>query len=168
MKCGACGAVGHMKTNKACPLYQGRSNLPSVQVAMTEEQEEEIEKVGLEEDDLVNVDGTKLTLSKQLVMHADEIRRKSLLLKFPKEAVGKNKRRRAGTFIHCDYLKKPHKAANRRRIDPVVTMSTIFESILNDIRDMPDVSVLILARLGTDSCRPCYPHCPFWHIVTCP
>lgn len=50
------------------------------------------------------------------------------------------KRRRAGTVVHCDYLKKPHKSANRRRTDPVVTLSSIFESILNEMRDLPDVS----------------------------
>ena len=36
---------------------------------------------------------------------ADNVRRKSLLLKFPKVAVEQKKRRRAGTTIHCDYLK---------------------------------------------------------------
>ena len=46
MKCGACGQVGHMRTNKACPYYEGGSTspVPSMNVAMTEEQEEEIEK----------------------------------------------------------------------------------------------------------------------------
>ena len=51
---------------------------------------------------------------------------------------GANKRRRAGTVLHCDYLKKKNKGVNRRRIDPVVTMSTIFEEIVNEMRELPD------------------------------
>lgn len=70
LKCGACGNVGHMRTNKACPLYQnsigGMSS--SMNVAMTEEQEEEIEKqLNTEEQDLVNIDGTKVKLSSKLI-----------------------------------------------------------------------------------------------------
>uniref|UniRef100_T1J1P4 Transcription initiation factor TFIID subunit 1 n=1 Tax=Strigamia maritima TaxID=126957 RepID=T1J1P4_STRMM len=144
LKCGACGAIGHMRTNKTCPLYQISTPLPPVPVAMTEEQEEEEEKTGIEDDDLVNVEGTKLVLSKQLVKHADEVRRKSLVLKFPKEAVAARKRRRAGTVVHCDYLKKPHKSANRRRTDPVITLSTIFEGILNEMREQPNTQPFLV------------------------
>ncbi|XP_055929152.1 transcription initiation factor TFIID subunit 1-like [Argiope bruennichi] len=138
LKCGACGAIGHMRTNKTCPLYQPAAPIPPVQVAMTEEEEEEQERAGLEDDNLVKVDETKVVLSKQLVKHADEIRRKSLVLKFPKEAVALKKRRRAGTVMHCDYLKKPHKLVNRQRTDPVVALSIILESVLNEMRDLPD------------------------------
>ena len=70
LKCGACGNVGHMRTNKACPLYQNTLNAnPSIaNVAMTEEQEEEIEKQLTSDDqDLVNVEGTKVTLSSKLI-----------------------------------------------------------------------------------------------------
>lgn len=67
LKCGACGQVGHMRTNKACPLYQGGGPMAPMNVAMTEEQEEEIEKEFIaEEEDLVNVDGTKVKLSGKL------------------------------------------------------------------------------------------------------
>lgn len=138
LKCGACGAIGHMRTNKTCPQYQPMAPLPPVQVAMTEEQEEEEEGCGLQDDNLVKVDETRVVLSKQLVKHADEIRRKSLVLKFPKEAVALKKRRRAGTVLHCDYLRRPNKAANRRRTDPAVTLSIVLEGILNEMRDLPE------------------------------
>lgn len=147
LKCGACGAIGHMRTNKACPQYQPMAPLPPVQVAMTEEQEEEEEGCGLQDDNLVKVDETRVVLSKQLIKHADEIRRKSLVLKFPKEAMALKKRRRAGTVLHCDYLRKPNKAANRRRTDPVVTLSIVLEAILNEMRDLPETQ-------------------PFWHPVS--
>ena len=51
-------------------------------VAMTEDQEEEIEKqIFSEDEELVNVDGTKVKLSGKLVKHAEEIKRRSLVLK---------------------------------------------------------------------------------------
>lgn len=50
------------------------------------------------------------------------------------------KRRRAGTVTHCDYLSRhTTKTANRRRTDPVVTLSTMLEEILNEMRELPDV-----------------------------
>lgn len=142
LKCGACGAIGHMRTNKTCPLYQPAAPIPPVQVAMTEEQEEEEERIGLDDDHLVKVDETKVVLSKQLIKHADEIRRKSLVLKFPKEVAAIKKRRRAGTVTHCDYLKSHKKIVNRQRTDPVVALSIILESMLNEMRDLPEVSIV--------------------------
>ncbi|XP_060584432.1 transcription initiation factor TFIID subunit 1-like isoform X2 [Ruditapes philippinarum] len=139
MKCGACGQTGHMRTNKECPNYNktlGSTPAP-VQVAMTEEEEEKQGET-LQDHGLVDVVGTKLKLSKSLIEHAEQIKRKSLVLKFPKQAMESKKRKKAGTTIHCDYLKKPRQSANRRRADPVVTMSSIFEQVLNEMRDMPN------------------------------
>ncbi|UYV74640.1 TAF1 [Cordylochernes scorpioides] len=133
LKCGACGIVGHMRTNKTCPLYQ---IAPPVQVAMTEEQEEEEERAAIMDDGLVKVDETKVVLSKSLVKWADALRRKSLLLKIPKEAMKKKKSDQL-----CDYLKKPHQGTNRRRTDPLVTLSSILETILNELRELPDTAV---------------------------
>ncbi|KAL1130727.1 hypothetical protein AAG570_011968 [Ranatra chinensis] len=139
LKCGACGNVGHMRTNKACPMYSGPDKpLPPMSVALTEEQEEEFEKqLNTDDEDLVNVDGTKVKLSSKLIKHAEEIKRRSLLLKVPKEAMKSKKRKPAND--HCDYLKRHQRPANRRRTDPVVVLSTILESILNEMRDLPDV-----------------------------
>lgn len=68
LKCGACGNVGHMRTNKACPLYQNSGSNAPMNVAMTEEQEEEIEKqLNTDDEDLVNIDGTKVKLSSKLL-----------------------------------------------------------------------------------------------------
>ncbi|TMW43172.1 hypothetical protein DOY81_011743 [Sarcophaga bullata] len=126
LKCGACGQVGHMRTNKACPLYTGTQGPPtsSSNMSMTEEPEEEPEREerekNVEEDDLVNVDGTKVTLSSKLLKRHDEGgRKKALLLKVPKDVMGKKKRRMASD-IHCDYLQRHNKTANRRRTDPVL------------------------------------------------
>ncbi|XP_021710567.1 transcription initiation factor TFIID subunit 1 isoform X2 [Aedes aegypti] len=140
LKCGACGQVGHMRTNKACPLYTGTVPTPSLNVAMTEEQEEEIEKeLNADDEDLVNVDGTKVKLSGKLLKRHEDVKRRTLLLKVPKEAVSK-KRRRVGGDANCDYLKRHNKTANRRRTDPSVVLSSLLEQILNELRDMPDVA----------------------------
>ena len=58
-----------MRTNKACPMYAGNTGQQQpVSVALTEEQEEEMEKVGIEEsEELINVDGTKITLSSKVM-----------------------------------------------------------------------------------------------------
>merc|ERR1712071_504179 len=131
--------------NKACPLYQNATPAPPMAVALTEEQEEEYEKqIFSEDEELVNVDGTKVKLSAKIVKHAEEVKRRSLLLKVPKDAVSSRKRRRAGTVTHCDYLSRHGKTANRRRTDPVITLSTMLEEILNEMRARPDVNPFLL------------------------
>lgn len=62
-------------------------------------------------------------------------------MKVPKDALSRNKKRK--NELHCDYLKKPDRSANRRRTDPLIVLSTIFESILNEMRGMPDVHPFI-------------------------
>lgn len=68
-KCGACGAIGHRRTNKFCPLYYQTNAPPSKPVAMTEEQEKELEKTVIHNDneELIKVEGTKIVLGKQLI-----------------------------------------------------------------------------------------------------
>ncbi|KAK7925576.1 hypothetical protein WMY93_007886 [Mugilogobius chulae] len=119
LKCGACGAIGHMRTNKFCPLYYQTNAPPS-------------------NPELIKVEGTKIVLGKQLIESADEVRRKSLVLKFPKQQLPAKKKRRVGSAVHCDYLNKPHKSIHRRRTDPMVTLSSVLESIINDMRDHPN------------------------------
>ncbi|CAB0008507.1 unnamed protein product [Nesidiocoris tenuis] len=132
--------VGHMRTNKACPMYSGTDKPTApMSVALTEEQEEEFEKqLNMDDEDLVNVEGTKVTLSSKLVKHAEEIKRRSLVLKVPRDAM-RNKKRKQPNDLHCDYLKRHQKPANRRRTDPMVVLSTLLEAILNEMRDLPDV-----------------------------
>lgn len=57
-----------MRTNRACPQYQSNEQSPSVNVAMTQEQENEFSKQLNEEvEDLINVDGTKVKISGKLI-----------------------------------------------------------------------------------------------------
>lgn len=59
----------------------------------------------------------QVVLNRAVVEHANDVRRKSLLLKFPKDRV--KKRRRQGDE-ELDYLEKRTKSANRRRTNPEV------------------------------------------------
>lgn len=138
LKCGACGGVGHMRTNRACPKY-----LTDSSQIMADGAEDEENSNLLNEDNLVKVDETKLVLSKSVFKHLDEQKQqtktKSLKLKIPKEILSSKKKRRLAAIDNCDYLQKPdYKAANRRRTDPLVSLSDMFEEVLNEMRMLPD------------------------------
>ena len=64
LKCGACGGVGHMKTNKMCPKY---TEMGSFHVAMTDDELNSEELSNMSQDNLIKVEGTKITLGKALL-----------------------------------------------------------------------------------------------------
>ena len=70
VKCGACGAMGHMKTNRTCPKFNPNDpeNQVSVNVALTEKDEEDhlMDLEHADGEELINVDGTKVTLSSKV------------------------------------------------------------------------------------------------------
>ena len=102
-----------MKTNRNCPNYK---NNPVV-VAPTDSEVAQLEST-LSQDDLVKVEGTKVVLNRAVVEHAIDVRRKSLLLKFPKEKL--RKRRRQPQEEDLDYL-ETRKSVQRRRTNPEVS-----------------------------------------------
>lgn len=63
MKCGACGDYGHMKTNKMCPKYSEASSYASV----TDDDFNSEEMSNIAQDNLIKVEGTKITLGKALL-----------------------------------------------------------------------------------------------------
>ena len=94
---------------------------------------------------LITIQDTKLKFSKALIEQANRERQaekrmaetmKQTLIKIPKKLQNSRKRQQAGTTLHCDYLKH-QKTSSRRRADPVVTLSSIFEQIINEMRDIP-------------------------------
>ncbi|XP_026488250.2 transcription initiation factor TFIID subunit 1 [Vanessa tameamea] len=128
LKCGACGQVGHMRTNKACPLYTGGG-------ALSPEHDEPPPEP--EELDLGYVEGTKLTLPSKLIKQsAEDFKRRSGSRRGEFRAAGRN-RRRGTASESCDYLVK--RPAERRRTDPLVTLSSLLEDVLNHMRHLPDV-----------------------------
>lgn len=99
-----------MKTNRNCPMYK---NNP-INVAPTD-QELAQAQVEMPQDDLVKVEGTKVVLNRAIVEHANDVRRKSLLLKFPNP----RKRRRGPQEEDLDYL-ETRKSVQRRKTNPEV------------------------------------------------
>ncbi len=116
-----------------------------VNVAMTEKDEEELEKEVLElesNEELVNVEGTKISLSSKLLKHTDEMRKRTMQLKVPKKVLraaaaggtpgsaAEARKRRAGAAEHCDYLtKSTYRMTKRRRTDPVVSLASFLENL---------------------------------------
>lgn len=74
-------------------------------------------ETSIPQDDLVKVEGTKVVLNKALVEHAQDVRRKSLLLKFPKAK--SRKRRRGPQDEDLEYLERK-KSIQRRKTNPEV------------------------------------------------
>ncbi|XP_014237505.1 transcription initiation factor TFIID subunit 1 [Trichogramma pretiosum] len=151
LKCGACGQVGHMRTNKACPQYQysmanDKSMMGMSQMEMDEQEIDIKPIINTEEQDLVNIEGLKVKLAPKLIRQAEEESRKRNLsnLRIPRDVVGQGsgrKRKRGnGSDTNDIYLKRYQKpgSANRRRTDPVVVLSTILEEIVNVMREQKE------------------------------
>ena len=111
-----------MKTNRNCPNYK---NSPVV-VAPTDSEVAQLES-SLSQDDLVKVEGTKVVLNRAVVEHAIDVRRKSLLLKFPKEKL--RKRRRHAQEEDLDYL-ETRKSVQRRRTNPEVSQPSPLQLLI--------------------------------------
>ncbi|XP_053230866.1 transcription initiation factor TFIID subunit 1 [Podarcis raffonei] len=135
IKCSACGTSGHMKNNKICP-----AKLPSKPVAMTVEQEEELEKTIIPTDDseLIKVEGTKIVLGKQLVESANEVRKKSLVLKFTKGQLLQKKEQGSGTTATSSYLNQPQRSSHQGSTAPIEILSYILEGIINEMQELPN------------------------------
>ena len=121
MKCSACGQRGHMKTNRSCPEFNNRT----VKVAPTDQELEQHEAELSSQTDIVKVEGTKVILNRAVVEKVAEFRRKSLLLKFPKDAM--RKRRRGPQDEDLDYL-ETRKSVQRRKTNPEVCVPYYSES----------------------------------------
>uniref|UniRef100_A0A1I8BD87 Bromo domain-containing protein n=1 Tax=Meloidogyne hapla TaxID=6305 RepID=A0A1I8BD87_MELHA len=90
--CSACGAIGHMKTNRNCPLYGKEEELASKTVGeicqppvsrISDILDEE--GCSLPSGELIEVDGTRLKISKKLYKHAEKERKNALRLHIPRK-----------------------------------------------------------------------------------
>ena len=147
LKCGACGNVGHMKTNKACSHFQGEDVLEPQSVVLAMEDEERL-KFAVDNntgESLVNVEGTKVTISDKILKQTEEVQRRGVQLKIGKEELIIGKRPRPeSSETHCDYLdKRSFQPTKRRRSDPMVTFSIYLESILQELRNLPEAEAFL-------------------------
>ncbi|CAK5086861.1 unnamed protein product [Meloidogyne enterolobii] len=90
--CSACGGIGHMKTNRNCPLYGKEEELASKTVGeicqppvsrISDILDEE--GCSLPSGELIEVDGTRLKISKKLYKHAEKERKNALRLHIPRK-----------------------------------------------------------------------------------
>jgi len=139
LKCGACGSYGHMKTNKMCPKYTETSYLESGDELNTDDMSH------LAQDDLIKVEGTKITLGKALLEAHQDMKRKSLTIRIPKENViplvtpqKKKRRPPSATQTQADYLVRHHKSKKRRRTNPVVALNVVLEQVASKLKEIPD------------------------------
>merc|ERR1712241_1191606 len=101
-------------------------------------------KIDESSEELVNVEGTKVKFSEKVIRHAEELRRKTMQLTIRKDVLKSGKRRRAGTGKHCDYLdSKTYRPVKRRRTDPVISFSSHLETVLNELRIMPEAEAFL-------------------------
>lgn len=57
-----------MRTNKTCPLYSATGGVPLSSLQQADEPIEDMPReINKEEEDLVNIDGTKLTVSSKVI-----------------------------------------------------------------------------------------------------
>ncbi|KAL3087271.1 hypothetical protein niasHT_020534 [Heterodera trifolii] len=92
--CSACGEIGHMKTNRHCPLYGKEEDLASKTVGeicqpttskLSEVPDEEGDR--LPSGELIEVEGTRLKISKKLYKCAEKERKEALRLHIPRKAL---------------------------------------------------------------------------------
>ncbi|CAL4096564.1 unnamed protein product, partial [Meganyctiphanes norvegica] len=88
--CGACGQVGHMRTNRNCPL-NSKKEVVEVEIedsqetnsSSDEEEEETIVDISDDTQELVKVEGTKITLSASVVKSAEKYKESSPVVTKP-------------------------------------------------------------------------------------
>ena len=158
-KCSACGEIGHLRSNRSCPLYERKSGSgrggvnkrPRLQVAMTEEEQDKLvaESLG-KEDGLVRMEGVKMVFSKALVENATKVSRDALKLRFPKIKTplsqtisysplgGKQRKRGPKSRDNFDYLRTPEKV-KRRRSTPLLSFYTILEGAFKEVEVLAGV-----------------------------
>ncbi|RMZ95006.1 transcription initiation factor TFIID subunit 1 isoform X1 [Brachionus plicatilis] len=56
----------------------------------------------------------------------------------PAASAHQQPKRKVSTQNSCDYLVKPQKKVDRRHVDPLVSMSTLLENIVNELRDLQE------------------------------
>lgn len=134
VKCTACQAIGHMRTNRICPRYaeSHQQNVEKSSESSESEEEKPIEQENEINQNSIKVEGTKLVLNKGLVDAADEEAKKSLTLKIPKDLLKRKKQLEDYNYYGNKQLKNP---SSRRKSDPKIFINAIFEEIINNLKN---------------------------------
>ncbi|CAG5087297.1 Similar to Taf1: Transcription initiation factor TFIID subunit 1 (Drosophila melanogaster) [Cotesia congregata] len=142
VKCSSCGNLSH--TSRCCPVYKNRRDSSPVQdIASYQKQvDSNIDH------DLVKVNGTKLRFSTKLIKQIQAENNyeynKSCTDKYTEDRNLKKRSRSSRDSIDYNesisYIKPP----KRRQTDPVISMSLIFEKIIEELKRLPGVEPFLL------------------------
>ncbi|RUP38158.1 hypothetical protein BC936DRAFT_138420 [Jimgerdemannia flammicorona] len=180
-KCGNCGQLGHMKTNKNCPKFNASAadaeNPPTPARAgpPTPAPQTPIAEEPPVVDPPVKVEGTKLIIKPPaegfrtpLPIDPDEPRT-PITVKLPTSAFNippppppASKRKRSSTDADhfSDYVHGQYKSSGGRRKRPEVELADLIDSIILKLTKMPEVGCHYILRLGDGhgcrrwTCRP--------------
>ncbi|CAK5089441.1 unnamed protein product [Meloidogyne enterolobii] len=134
--CSACGGIGHMKTNRNCPLYGKEEELASKTVGeicqppvsrISDILDEE--GCSLPSGELIEVDGTRLKISKKLYKHAEKERKNALRLHIPRKILESG----GGGIVSKKFGKKAARLSSSssltRAIPPGISKQELLASI---------------------------------------
>uniref|UniRef100_A0A914LK78 Zinc knuckle domain-containing protein n=1 Tax=Meloidogyne incognita TaxID=6306 RepID=A0A914LK78_MELIC len=132
----ACGGIGHMKTNRNCPLYGKEEELASKTVGeicqppvsrISDILDEE--GCSLPSGELIEVDGTRLKISKKLYKHAEKERKNALRLHIPRKILESG----GGGIVSKKFGKKAARLSSSssltRAIPPGISKQELLASI---------------------------------------
>eukprot|EP00795_Rhopilema_esculentum_P000057 gene57-9664_t len=161
LKCGACGGIGHMKTNKMCPKYQ-EGVTGTTPASRTDDEGVNEELSNLATEDLIKVEGTKITVGKALLEAVEDLKRKALTVKIPKDSALAFTRAAPthvccvesfpfNTYVFCSlnyvdidiHISISMLLIRKSLISAIyrvqsVALSLIFESIISKIKEVPE------------------------------
>ena len=135
--CGACGLKGHMKTNSLCPYFgktppAARENLPRNSSNFDLSSEVTNDDEG---EDLIKVEDTKITLGKGLFDNVDKRHQGSSSVH---GGTGSKKDEESSIVYRKHYTSG---GMLRKRADPVVVISSMFEKLIQELKQVPGSEV---------------------------
>uniref|UniRef100_A0A915MZI7 Transcription initiation factor TFIID subunit 1 histone acetyltransferase domain-containing protein n=1 Tax=Meloidogyne javanica TaxID=6303 RepID=A0A915MZI7_MELJA len=131
--CSACGGIGHMKTNRNCPLKEEELASKTVgeicqpPVSRISDILDE-EGCSLPSGELIEVDGTRLKISKKLYKHAEKERKNALRLHIPRKILESG----GGGIVSKKFGKKARLSSSSsltRAIPPGISKQELLASI---------------------------------------
>ncbi|CAJ0959311.1 unnamed protein product, partial [Mesorhabditis belari] len=161
-RCSACNQIGHMKSNRNCPLF-GKSPITP---GFKDTTDDEVSMSGTETmpgistDSLVELEGTIMRIKKSLFpsskkpkedqpenyVTSEATSSKSFLFEDDFGDFEGNLQRaifQQGIKGETDYLQGPTKNAQRARANPKISMATILMEIVSELRNMPGIEPLL-------------------------
>ena len=134
VKCGACGMLGHMKTNSLCPFFGGNTNnivpppsAPNLDGSLDTVTEDDGES-------LIKVEDTKITLGKGLLDSVD----KKMVGSSTGASSSASKKTTGEEESSTQVYRKQYASSGmlRKRADPHVVLCSMFERLIQEVKQV--------------------------------